>query len=104
MGAFSYERFGSPGRINCPRDDFCLAGALMDRPFVSIKGQHEACAEGAWRTRYCGAAHNAGYGRRRVLDVVALRRFPPSWSIEEHNAARFIVRNKSGPALALFHF
>ena len=27
------------------------------------------------------------------------RRFPPPWTVEEHNAACFIVRDKNGQAL-----
>jgi hypothetical protein len=32
------------------------------------------------------------------------RRFPPPWSIEEHNQVCFIVRDKNGQALAVFLF
>ena len=32
------------------------------------------------------------------------RRFPPPWSIEEHNRACFIVRDASGQALAYVYF
>jgi hypothetical protein len=32
------------------------------------------------------------------------RRFPPPWTIEEHNDACFIVRDKNGQALAYFYF
>jgi hypothetical protein len=32
------------------------------------------------------------------------RRSPPSWTIEEHNNACFIVRDKGGQALAYFYF
>jgi len=32
------------------------------------------------------------------------RRFPPPWTIEEHNNACFIVRDKGGQALAYFYF
>jgi hypothetical protein len=32
------------------------------------------------------------------------RRFPPPWTIDEHNEACFIVRDKNGQALAYFYF
>jgi hypothetical protein len=32
------------------------------------------------------------------------RRFPPPWTIEEMNDARFIVRDKNGQALGYFYF
>ena len=32
------------------------------------------------------------------------RRFPPPWTIEEHNNACFIVRDKDGQALGYFYF
>jgi hypothetical protein len=32
------------------------------------------------------------------------RRFPPPWSIEEHNAACFIVRDAGGQALAYVYY
>ena len=32
------------------------------------------------------------------------RRFPPPWTIEEHNDACFIVHDKNGQALAYFYF
>jgi hypothetical protein len=32
------------------------------------------------------------------------RRFPPPWTIEEHNAACFIVRDATGQALGYFYF
>jgi len=32
------------------------------------------------------------------------RRFPPPWTIEEHNQACFIVRDKGGQALGYFYF
>jgi hypothetical protein len=31
-----------------------------------------------------------------------MRRFPPPWTIEEHNAACFIVRDNNGQALGYF--
>jgi hypothetical protein len=33
-----------------------------------------------------------------------MRRFPPPWSIEEHNNACFIVKDATGQALAYFYF
>ncbi len=33
-----------------------------------------------------------------------MRRFPPPWSIEEHNDACFIVRDSTGQALGYFYF
>jgi hypothetical protein len=35
---------------------------------------------------------------------VTPRRFPPPWTIEENNAACFIVRDKGGQALAYVYF
>jgi hypothetical protein len=35
---------------------------------------------------------------------VAPRRFPPPWSVEEHNDACFIVRDHNGQALAYVYF
>jgi hypothetical protein len=32
------------------------------------------------------------------------RRFPPPWTVEDHNDACFIVRDKSGMALGYFYF
>ena len=32
------------------------------------------------------------------------RRFPPPWTVEEHNDACFIVRDKNGQALGYFYF
>jgi hypothetical protein len=32
------------------------------------------------------------------------RRFPPPWTIEQHNDACFIVRDKNGQALGYFYF
>jgi hypothetical protein len=32
------------------------------------------------------------------------RRFPPPWTMDEHNDACFIVRDKTGQALAYFYF
>ncbi len=32
------------------------------------------------------------------------RRFPPPWTIEEHNEACFIVKDAIGQALAYFYF
>ena len=34
----------------------------------------------------------------------ASRRFPPRWTVEELNNARFIVRDKNGQALGYFYF
>jgi hypothetical protein len=34
----------------------------------------------------------------------AARRFPPPWTIEEHNNACLIVKDATGEALAYFHF
>jgi hypothetical protein len=33
-----------------------------------------------------------------------MRRLPPPWTIEEHNNACFIVRDKTGQALGYFYF
>jgi len=33
-----------------------------------------------------------------------MRRFPPPWTVEEHNNACFIVRDAFGQALAYFYF
>jgi hypothetical protein len=32
------------------------------------------------------------------------RRFPPPWTVEEYNDARFIVRDHNGQALAYVYF
>jgi hypothetical protein len=32
------------------------------------------------------------------------RRFPPPWTVEEHNNACFVVRDKNGQALGYFYF
>jgi hypothetical protein len=34
----------------------------------------------------------------------AARRFPPPWTIEEHNDAWFIVKDATGQALGYFYF
>jgi hypothetical protein len=34
----------------------------------------------------------------------AARRFPPPWTVEEHNDACFIVRDATGQALGCFYF
>jgi hypothetical protein len=34
--------------------------------------------------------------------ITPTRRFPPPWTIEEHNNACFIVKDASGQALAYF--
>jgi len=36
--------------------------------------------------------------------ITPMRRFPPPWSIEEHNNACFIVKDAAGQALAYFYF
>ena len=36
--------------------------------------------------------------------AVKPRRFPPPWTIEEHNQACFIVKDAGGQALAYFYF
>ncbi len=36
--------------------------------------------------------------------AVTGRRFPPPWSIEEHNIACFIVKDADGQALAYVYF
>jgi hypothetical protein len=36
--------------------------------------------------------------------AVAPRRFPPPWTLEEHNDACFIIRDKNGQALGYFYF
>jgi hypothetical protein len=35
---------------------------------------------------------------------VTSRRFPPPWTVEEHNDACFIVRDKNGQGLGYFYF
>jgi hypothetical protein len=35
---------------------------------------------------------------------VTPRRFPPPWTIEEHNQACFIVKDAGGQALGYFYF
>jgi hypothetical protein len=36
--------------------------------------------------------------------MLAARRFPPPWIVEEHNNACFIVRDANGQALGYFYF
>jgi hypothetical protein len=36
--------------------------------------------------------------------VIAPRRFPPPWTVEDHNDACFIVKDRSGQALAYVYF
>jgi len=36
--------------------------------------------------------------------MASLRRFPPPWSVEEHNQACFIVKDDNGQTLAYFYF
>ena len=36
--------------------------------------------------------------------ITPMRRFPPPWTIEEHNNACFIVRDATGQALGYFYF
>ncbi len=36
--------------------------------------------------------------------ITPMRRFPPPWTVEEHNNACFIVRDKNGQALGYFYF
>jgi len=36
--------------------------------------------------------------------ITPMRRFPPPWTIEEHNDASFIVNDATGQALAYFYF
>jgi hypothetical protein len=41
--------------------------------------------------------------KRAQLTFSAARRFPPPWTIEEHNNARFIVKDATGQALGYFY-
>ena len=50
------------------------------------------------------AAVGAVDERRRVSPRMTPRRFPPPWTIEEHNNACFIVKDATGKALAYFSF
>ena len=36
--------------------------------------------------------------------ITPMRRFPPPWTIEEHNNACFIVKDATGQALGYFYF
>jgi len=36
--------------------------------------------------------------------MASARRFPPPWTIEEHNNACFIVKDATGQALGYFYF
>jgi hypothetical protein len=38
------------------------------------------------------------------LGMTKPRRFPPPWSIEEHNGACFVVKDAGGQALAYVYF
>ena len=53
-------------------------------------------ADGAIRERSAAA-------RRRRLDLMADRRFPPPWTAEQTEAC-FIVKDKNDPALAYVYF
>jgi hypothetical protein len=35
---------------------------------------------------------------------VPARRFPPPWTVEDHNDACFIVKDRGGPALAYVYY
>ena len=41
---------------------------------------------------------------RIIRSMPAARRFPPPWTIQEHNEACFIVKNTTGQALGYFSF
>ena len=41
---------------------------------------------------------------RIIRSMPAARRFPPPWTIEEHNDACFIVKDATGQALGYFYF
>ncbi len=41
---------------------------------------------------------------RPSFHVAPPRRFPPPWTIEEHNQACFIVKDATGQALAYIYF
>ena len=40
----------------------------------------------------------------KTVPMFSPRRFPPPWTIEEHNNACFIVRDNTGQALAYIYF
>jgi hypothetical protein len=42
--------------------------------------------------------------RRRRLDLIADRRFPPSWSFEEANGACFVVKDANGFAVSYVYY
>jgi hypothetical protein len=37
-------------------------------------------------------------------DLPSDRRFPPPWTVEDHNGACFIVKDRSGQALAYVYY
>jgi hypothetical protein len=52
---------------------------------------------------FLGAAHGAFDGGCRMPVEMTDRRFPPPWSLEEHDEC-FIVRDADGQALGYFYF
>jgi len=42
--------------------------------------------------------------RTALIDVNCARRFPPPWTVEDHNDARFIVKDRNGHALAYVYY
>jgi hypothetical protein len=41
---------------------------------------------------------------KRLRTLVTARRFPPEWTIEEHNDACFLVKDATGQALVYGYF
>jgi len=39
-----------------------------------------------------------------MLDVTVKRRFPPPWTVQDHNDAYFVVKDKNGYALAYVYY
>ena len=66
------------------------------------------CAARVWpRAPQRNARRGApGTGARQHGPALSLpeRRFPPPWSVEEHNDACFIVKDRDGHALAYVYF
>jgi hypothetical protein len=43
-------------------------------------------------------------GRRSYFVLYARRRFPPPWTVEDHNGAVFIVKDRNGRALSFIYY
>jgi len=55
-------------------------------------------------TRRLGRAECRFRRKAEMALITPVRRFPPPWTIEEHNDACFIVKDATGQALGYFYF